>query len=179
MAHKRSKRSSERMSGGRWKPLPRAWLLLLLTLAAVCCLNACGAQELTAQENEILLDIQLDTADDIGLLLINWDGGGSRGSGGSSNADKTLLKHDERFTWALERAAFEHPDNLETLALDFGVVTQYVEPNYEDVYPADITYYTDSISFDAEFGNVYHVRISGSPEDGFTAAYDPESRDAA
>lgn len=124
-------------------------------------------------ENEILLQIQLDTAEDIGLLIVDWSGGGSDGSGGVSNANKTLLRRGEKFGFSLMRDNFEHPDDLHSLELLFRVITEYQDPNMPNEYPEELTKPTNPISFDVAFGNAYKIRISGDAASGYTATYEP------
>lgn len=86
-----------------------------------------------ANADEISLQIQLDLKEDIGLLLIDSDMDGAVSSGGSSNADKTMLKKGDCIYWPIERQNDENiPDNV-TLSLRFTVITEYCEPNYENI----------------------------------------------
>ena len=68
-------------------------IVTVAVLAIVLFLVFHGADK-PARENadEISLQIQLDLKEDIGLLLIDSDMDGAVSSGGSSNADKTMLK---------------------------------------------------------------------------------------
>ena len=129
-----------------------------------------GTQE-PAQTNadEISLQIQLDLKEDIGLLLIDSNMDGAVSSGGSSNADKTMLKKDDCIYWPIERQNDENiPDNV-TLSLRFTVVTEYCEPNYENTYPADYQIPMDVITFPASFGESYSIRITGDKTNGYQA----------
>ena len=58
--------------------------------------HAAYSGEYVPAEDEIALHIQFDTEEDIGLLVFDYSADGSRQSGGISNADKSLMKHDER-----------------------------------------------------------------------------------
>lgn len=125
----------------------------------------------SAQTNadEISLQIQLDLKENIGLLLIDSDMDGSVSSGGSSNADKTMLKKDDCIYWPIERQNDENiPDNV-TLSLRFTVVTEYCEPNYENTYPAEYQIPMDAITFPAKFGDSYSIRITGDKTNGYRA----------
>lgn len=125
----------------------------------------------SAQTNadEISLQIQLDLKENIGLLLIDSDMDGSVSSGGSSNADKTMLKKDDCIYWPIERQNDENiPDNV-TLSLRFTVVTEYCEPNYENTYPAEYQIPMEAITFPAEFGKSYSIRITGDKTNGYRA----------
>ena len=103
-------------------------------------------------EDEIALRIKLDTREDIGLLLIDYDANGSGGRGGMSNANKSLIKHDEQLFYTLPRHAFDDPSDVENLSIRFTVITQYFEPNFDEIYPAEYTIPLDAISLNADFG---------------------------
>ena len=129
-----------------------------------------GTQE-PSQTNadEISLQIQLDLKEDIGLLLIDSDIDGNVSSGGSSNADKTMLKKDDQIYWPMERQNYEDvPDTVE-LSLRFTVVTEYCEPNYENIYPEEYQIPMDAITFPATFGGSYSIRITGDKANGYRA----------
>ena len=50
--------------------------------------------EYVPADDEIALHIQLDTEEDIGLLVYDYRADGHEYSGGISNADESLIKHD-------------------------------------------------------------------------------------
>lgn len=119
--------------------------------------------------DEISLQIQLDLKEDIGLLLIDSDIDGNVSSGGSSNADKTMLKKDDQIYWPIERQNYENvPDTVE-LSLRFTVVTAYCEPNYDNIYPEEYQIPMDAITFPAKFGASYSIRITGDKTNGYRA----------
>ncbi|NMA66042.1 MAG: hypothetical protein GX957_07335 [Clostridiaceae bacterium] len=68
---------------------------LLFVLAVVFIQNNSASKEMQVADDEIRLEIQLDVEEDIGLFIIDREVGGNDFSGGLSNADKSLLKHDE------------------------------------------------------------------------------------
>lgn len=145
-------------------------VLVAAAVLAILILVYHGTHE-SAQTNpdEISLQIQLDLKEDIGLLLIDSDMDGSVSSGGSSNADKTMLKKDDCIYWPIERQNDENiPDNV-TLSLRFTVVTEYCEPNYENTYPAEYQIPMDAITFPAKFGDSYSIRITGDKTNGYRA----------
>ena len=143
--------------------------------AAVCAailalsLPGCGGQY-TSAEDEIALQIQLDLDEEIGLLVIDYAAGESSGSGGVSNADKSPLKRDELLFYTLERRFFEEPSAVDSLRLTFTFITEYADPNYENVYPEEYTVPAGEVSLNAEFGGVYSIAITGGRESGYRAA---------
>ena len=64
------------------------------------------SDEFAAFDDEIALQIKLDIKEDIGLIIIDYDVNGSKGSGGISNADKTMIKHDELLIYTLSKSDF-------------------------------------------------------------------------
>ena len=120
-------------------------------------------------EDEIALRIKLDTREDIGLLLIDYDANGSGGRGGMSNANKSLIKHDEQLFFTLLKHAFDDPSDVKNLSIRFTVITQYFEPNFDEIYPAEYTIPLDAISLNAEFGQSYSITICGDRTNGYQA----------
>ena len=142
---------------------------LLLALALSGC-GESGGEAYEAAADEIALQIQLSLQEDIGLLLIDYEGGTSAGGGGTSHADKSLIKRDERIIYTLSEREFDSPSDVENLTLRFTVITEYVDPNYENVYPEEYTKPAGEITLRAGFGESYSVVITGGNGDGYTAA---------
>lgn len=126
--------------------------------------------EYVPSDDEIALYIQLDTKEDFGLLLIDYkDANGSGGQGGMSDASKSLLKHDDQLFYTLPKHAFDNPSDVENLSIQFTIVTEYVEPNFEDIYPEEYKIPMDAISLKANFGKSYSITISGDKTNGYKA----------
>ena len=53
--------------------------------------------------------------------------------------------------------------------VQFRIITEYVDPNYENVYPDDITKYIEPISWEARFGESYFITITGDKINGYKA----------
>lgn len=148
-----------------------------MALLCVFVLFGCGPAgdtPLAAAGDEIVLRIQLELGEDIGLLVYEYDMGGSTGGGGMSNAGGTLLKRDEALEVTLSRRDMEHPSETQELWLQFSVITQYVPPNMENSYPAELTKSMDPIRMRAEWGQTYGVTIRGDQTHGYQAAWEPE-----
>ena len=120
-------------------------------------------------EDEIVLRIRLATKEDVGLLLIDYDANGSGGRGGISNANKSLIKHNELLFYTLPRHAFDDPADVENLSIQFTVITEYFEPNFEEIYPEANTIPMDAIFLNADFGKSYSIVISGDMANGYRA----------
>lgn len=118
-------------------------------------------------DDEIALHIQLDTEEDVGLLVYDYCADGHEYSGGISNADGSLIKHDSDNIVVWNREELNNlPDTFE-LSMQFRIITEYVAPNYENVYPDDITKYMEPISWEAHFGESYFIAITGDKTNGY------------
>lgn len=144
-------------------------LPVLLCAAILFWWNKSNDQPTEAAEDEIALRIQLDTEEDFGVLLIAYDANGSGGRGGISNVDKSLLKHDEQLFYTLPEHAFDNPSDVENLSIQFTIITEYVEPNFEEIYPEELKIPIDPIFLNADFGESYSIIIRGDQTSGYQA----------
>ena len=152
----------------RSKIIPAVLLVFLCAAVLFGCSQSNGPPA-QAAEDEIALRIKLYTKEDFGLLLIDYDANGSGGRGGMSNADKSLLKNGEQLFYTLPKRAFDDPSDVENLSIQFTVITEYFEPNFEEIYPAEYTIPMDAISLNADFGRSYSIIISGDRANGYRA----------
>lgn len=120
-------------------------------------------------KNKISLQIQLDLKEDIGLLLIDSNINGNIESGGSSNADKSMIKKDDVIYWSIEKENYENISDTIELLLHFTVVTEYCDPNYENTYPDEYLIPMEDITFPAKFGEAYAIKIVGDKTNGYQA----------
>lgn len=123
--------------------------------------------EYVPAEDEIALYIQLDTKEDIGLLVFDYSANGSEQSGGMSNADRSLMKHNERLINVWNRETLQCSDDTVELSIRFRIITEYVDPNFENIYPEELTRYLEKISFEARFGEAYSFTITGDSVGGY------------
>ena len=119
--------------------------------------------------DEIALHIQLDTEEDIGLLVYDYRADGHEYSGGISNADGSLIKHDSDNIVVWNKEELNTLSDTFELSMQFRIITEYVTPNYENIYPDDITKYMEPISWDANFGESYFITITGDKTNGYKA----------
>lgn len=131
--------------------------------------NQTISNEYTPACDEIALHIQLDTKEDIGLLVYDYCADGHEYSGGISNADRSLLKHDSDILVSWKKEEFSSSADVIALSMQFRVITEYIAPNYENIYPDDITEYMAPISWEAHFGESYFITITGDQENGYKA----------
>ncbi|MGM9641658.1 MAG: hypothetical protein ACI3XI_00470 [Eubacteriales bacterium] len=120
-------------------------------------------------DDEIVLHVQMNTQEDIGLLVYDYGADNSKLSGGISNADRSPIKKDSELVIVWNRRELAVDSDTTQLRIQFRIITEYVDPNYENVYPADVTRYLDPISFTARFGESYHITVTGDKTNGYKA----------
>ncbi len=125
--------------------------------------------EYVPADDEIALHLQLDTEEDVGLLVYDYRADSHEYSGGISNADGSLLKRDSDNIVVLHKEELNNIPETFELSMQFRIITEYVAPNYENVYPDDITKYMEPISWEASFGESYFITITGDKAKGYQA----------
>ena len=80
-------------------------------------------REFKVREDEIALRIQMDTKEDIGLLVYDYNIAGHDYSGGISNADRSLIGHDEELivTWNDEELKIKTEEDIPFKITTFSV----------------------------------------------------------
>lgn len=130
-------------------------------------LSGNNTSEYEVGADEIALFIQLNTEEDIGLLVYDYRVDGREQSGGISNANKTLLKHDEQLIVVWNREDLECSADMVNLTMQFRIITEYVDPNFENIYPDSLTRTLAPVSFEAHFGKSYSFEITGDSNNGY------------
>ena len=125
--------------------------------------------EYVLADDEIALHLKLDTGEDVGLLVYDYRAGSHEYSGGISNADGSLIQHDSDNIVVWNREELNLSSDTFELSMQFRIITEYVAPNYENVYPDDITKYMEPISWEAHFGESYCITITGDQTNGYQA----------
>ena len=125
--------------------------------------------EYVPADDEIALHIQLETGEDIGLLVYDYCADSHEYSGGISNADGSLIKHDSDNIVVWNKEELNNLSDTFELSMQFRIITEYVAPNYENIYPDDITRYMEPISWQAHFGESYFITITGDKTNGYKA----------
>ena len=147
---------------------------MIAAIVIVLGLSLAGYNQIIPDEyvpaaDEIALHIQLDVEEDIGLLVYDYRADGHEYSGGISNADGSLIKHDSDNIVVWNKEELHHLSDTFGLSMQFRIITEYVTPNYENVYPDDITKYIAPISWEAHFGESYLITITGDKMNGYKA----------
>ena len=142
-------------------------ILLSINLCLIIIKNN-KVDETKTSDDEIILQINLDVPKDFGLLLIEYETKDASGSGGVSNANKSLIKHNDNLTYSLSKQDFNNASDITDLTLTFKIVTEYVEPNYEDNYLASLSFTLNPVQINAHYGNTYHITIT-SDENSYQA----------
>ena len=143
-------------------------IVIVLGLSLVV-YNQIIPNEYVPANDEIALHIQLDTQEDIGLLVYDYRADSHEYSGGISNADGSLIKHDSDNIVVWNKEELNTLSDTFELSMQFRIITEYVTPNYENIYPDDITKYMEPISWDANFGESYFITIIGDKTNGYKA----------
>ena len=143
-------------------------IVIVLGLSLVI-YNQIIPDEYVPAANEIALHIQLETGEDIGLLVYDYCADSHEYSGGISNADGSLIKRDADNIVVLNKEELNNVADTFELSMQFRIITEYVVPNYENVYPDDITKYMEPISWEAHFGESYFITITGDKANGYKA----------
>lgn len=125
--------------------------------------------EYVPADDEIALHLKLDTEEDVGLLVYDYCAGSHEYSGGISNADGSLIQHDSDNIVVWNREELNLSSDTFELTMQLRIITEYVTPNYENVYPDDITKYMEPISWEAHFGESYCITITGDQTNGYQA----------
>ena len=125
--------------------------------------------EYVPADDEITLHLHLATEEDVGLLVYDYRADSRKYSGGISNADGSLIKHDSNSIVVWNKEELNNPSDPFGLSVQFRIITEYVAPNYENVYPDDITKYMEPISWEAHFGESYLITITGDKTNGYKA----------
>lgn len=109
----------------------------------------------------------------MGLLVYDYRAEDRDYSGGISNADGSLLPGDSENMVVWNREELESTADALALWIRFRVITEYVTPNFENVYPADITKALEPIAWEARFGQTYTIAITGDRTNGYQAVLHP------
>lgn len=141
--------------------------LIIAVIAAVVVHNRIVPDEFKVGEDQIALRIKMNTREDIGLLVFDYSLNGHEHGGGMSNADRSKIKHDDELIQVWEREELKGVTAPVKIKIRFRVITDYVDPNYENDYPEELTKYLDPIEWETDFGREYRITISGNSVDGY------------
>ncbi len=127
-----------------------------------------NSSDYSPANDELALRIQLDVKEDIGLLIFDYEVNGHEFSSGISNTDRSLLKHDDQIIHVWNKEALEGISGPLDLSIKFRIITEYVEPNFENTYPKELTRVLNPIFLKADYGQIYDLTISGDRINGYT-----------
>ena len=144
-------------------------IMIALVFGFILCVQLIP-DEYKPADDEIALHIQMNTKEDIGLLVFDYYVGDEEYSGGISNADKSLIKHNSDNIIVWNKQELNSSSDAVELSIHLRIITEYVDPNYENTYPEDITQYIDTpISWKGYFGQEYLIKITGDKVNGYKA----------
>lgn len=147
-------------------------IIIILLILSFLLIKYLKNNEYSTPLEEITLEIKLDLKEDIGLIIIDYEVDDISGSGGISNANKTLISHNDTLTYTLNKQEFNNLSNIENLIINLKIITKYIEPNYENIYPEEYTSTMSPIQIKAHYGETYHITITGDKTNGYIAKYE-------
>lgn len=150
-----------------------------IIISVICILITCvlafalfiNNNEFKVAEDEIALQIKLDTKEDIGLIIYDYSVGGFEHSAGVSNADKSLIKHNDVIIETISKQLeLDNLSDIEDLTIKFTIITEYEDPNYDNIYSEEYTKIIETpISLKAHYGESYSITITGDKANGYKA----------
>lgn len=121
------------------------------------------------KDDEIAINIKLDTKEDIGLIIFDYIVDNHEYSGGISNANKSLIKRNSNNIIVWNKQELNTNSDTVEIMIQFRIITEYVYPNFENIYPASISKNINPISWKANFNESYYISITGDKENGYEA----------
>lgn len=147
-------------------------IIIILLILSFLLIKYLKNNEYNTPLEEITLEIKLDLKEDIGLIIIDYEVDDISGSGGISNANKTLISYNDTLTYTLNKQEFNNLSNIENLIINFKIITKYIDPNYENIYPEEYTSIIAPIQIKAHYGETYRITITGDKTNGYIAKYE-------
>lgn len=146
-------------------------LAALAALAAVCYVvfKLTEPADYVPADDEIALHVQLNLKEDIGLLVFDYSANGAEHGGGMSNADKSPISRDSDCIQVWNRQELGVTTDTVELAIRFRIITEYISPNFENSYPAEITVYVNPVTLETRLGESCYVTITGDRTNGYKA----------
>ena len=81
--------------------------------------------------------------------------------------DGTPIKHDSNIMVIWKKEERNSSANIVELSMQFRVITEYAAPNYENIYPDDVTKYIESLQWETHFGESYFITITNDKTNGY------------
>ena len=156
-----------------------AGALLTALVAAFVVREWLFSREYVPGDDEFALFFVLDTEEDVGLIVFDYTANGRDFGGGVSNADRTPLKKGEVIIDTRSREELGCEGTTVRLTYELRIITEYVDPNYENIYPEEITRRLQPVSWTAAFGTAYDVVITGSKTKGYTVTVSEHAGEAS
>ena len=149
--------------------------ILFAIIVCFALYNMLFPADFKVSDDEIALRVKLDLSEDVGLIVYDYEIDGNIGGGGMSNADRSLIKRDEELILTWNREELKEHDLIREIDSDhfpirmrFRIITEYVDPNFDNAYEEDITRYLEPIEWEAYFGKEYKFRITGDKTNGYS-----------
>lgn len=152
------------------KNLKKIILVLFIVVACYFIFQNQRAMEYEPKDDEIKIKFQLSTDEDIGLIVFDYTANDHEFSGGISNANGSLLQKNSTEIQVFNQEELHTKSDEVTLSMHFRIITNYVKPNFENIYPEDLTKVINPpITWNAKFHNTYTIVITGNHKQGYQA----------
>lgn len=147
-------------------------IFIILSVACVFILSFIiykyvNSPDYTPTSDQLALRIQFDIKEDIGLLIFDYEVNGHEFSSGISNTDRSLIKRDDQIIHVWNKEELQVNSGPFELSIKFRIITEYVEPNFENTYPEELTRVLKPIVLKADYGEIYDITITGDRTNGY------------
>lgn len=118
--------------------------------------------------DEIAFHVHMHTDEDIGLLVYDYQISDHMYSGGISNADRSMIRKDSDDNYiVLNRTELDDAEEPAHVNLSFRIITEYTDPNFENIYPEEITESIAPMDLTVSYGQMINLYITGNRDDGY------------
>lgn len=117
---------------------------------------------------QIAFRVYMHTDEDIGLLVYDYQINDHMYSGGISNADRSMIRKDSDDNYiVLNRTELDDAEEPVHVKLSFRIITEYTDPNFENIYPEEITESIAPMDLTVSYGQMINLYITGNRDDGY------------
>ncbi len=78
-----------------------------------------------------------------------------------------MIKHDDQIIHVWNKEELQVNSGPFDLSIKFRIITEYVEPNFENTYPEELTRVLNPIFLKADYGKIYDITITGDRINGY------------
>ena len=71
-----------------------------------------------------------------------------------------MIKHEDQIIHVWNKEELQVNSGPFELSIKFRIITEYVEPNFENIYPEELTRVLKPIVLKADYGEIYDITIT-------------------